>query len=374
MNEQSRLEELFDYQILDTKPERELDELAEVASAVCGTPVSVISFIDSARQWYKAKVGTTDVEVNRIESFCQYTLDKPDELLIVEDVFKDERFNNNPFVKNAPFIRFYAGAPLVSTKGHVLGTLCVFNTVPMRISDIQRNALTILARKVMHYLDARKLIMLQGERIESSVEKLKKITDQAPGVIYQFTMSKRGVMKFNFVSQGISKLHPALQSDLVRDHPEHIMELVHPDDVQTFRKSIEESFRTLTPWQREFRIRQPEGNIRWFMALAEPERRDDGTVVWYGSFQEITSRIEYETMMEQIAFDISHVLRRPVTTLLGLTNAVAKEEQLDDAKLRMYSSFISSVSTELEAYTSKLNKIYSLKSQIIKGHGERTPG
>lgn len=368
MNEQARLEELFEYQILDTKPEKELDELAEIASAVCGTPVSVISFIDSARQWYKAKVGTTDVEVKRIESFCQYTLDKPDELLIVENVFDDERFSNSPFVKNAPFIRFYAGAPLVSTKGHVLGTLCVFNTVPMRMSDIQRNALAILAKKVMHYLDARKLIMLQGERIEENAGKLRCITDHAPGVIYQLTMSKRGVMKFDFVSQGIAKLHPSLQSDSVKENPEHILELVHPDDVQTFRKSIEESFRRLTPWHHEFRVPQPEGHIRWFMALAEPERRSDGTVVWYGSFQDITSRIEYETMMEQIAFDISHVLRRPVTTLLGLTNVVAQEKTLDEAKLKMYSSFINSVSTELEGYTSKLNKIYSLKNQIIKGH------
>ncbi len=368
MNEQARLEELFEYQILDTKPEKELDELAEIASAVCGTPASVISFIDSARQWYKAKVGTTDVEVKRIESFCQYTLDKPDELLIVENVFEDKRFSENPFVRDAPFIRFYAGAPLVSAKGHVLGTLCVFNTVPMRMSDIQRKALSILAKKVMHYLDARKLIMLQGERIEESAGKLRRITDQAPGVIYQFSMSRRGVMRFEFVSQGISTLHPSLEPDLVKEHPERIVDLIHPDEVQAFRKSIEDSFRTLTPWQHEFRIRQPEGHVRWFMALAEPERRSDGTVVWYGSFQDITSRIEYETMMEQIAFDISHVLRRPVTTLLGLTNAVAQEEKLDEEKLKKYSGFIHSVSSELEAYTSRLNKIYSLKGEIIKGH------
>jgi PAS domain-containing protein len=369
MNEQGRLEELFEYQILDTQPEKELDELAQVASAVCGTPVSVISFIDSARQWYKAKVGTDNVEVRREETFCQYTLNNPDELLIVENVFDDERFSNNPFVTSAPFIRFYAGAPLVSTKGNVLGTLCVFNTVPMRMSDIQRNALAILAKKVMHYLDARKLILLQSERIEESAEKLKKITDQAPGVIYQLTLSKGGIMNFDFVSQGISKLHPSLQSALVRENPERVLSLIHPEDVAAFRKGIAESFRALTPWQSEFRIPQPEGHVRWFMALARPEKREDGGVVWYGSFQEITSRIEYETLMEQIAFDISHVLRRPVTTLLGLTNAVAQEEKLDEEKLKKYSSFIHSVSSELEAYTSRLNKIYSLKSEIIKGHG-----
>ena len=112
MNEQNRLQELKSYKILDTLPEKELDELAEIASVICDTPISLVSFIDEKRQWFKARKGIEAQETPREDAFCQHTLQTPKEVLVVNDPLNDERFKNNPLVLGNPHIRFYAGAPL----------------------------------------------------------------------------------------------------------------------------------------------------------------------------------------------------------------------------------------------------------------------
>ncbi len=372
MNELLRLKELLDYHILDTDPEIELNDLAEVASAVCETPMAIISFIDGNRQWYKAKIGLSNTEVKREETFCQFTLDKPNELLIVENALEHEIFKANPSVKNAPHIRFYAGVPLVSPNGYVLGTLCTMSSVPMKLTELQKRVLRILAKKTMDYLNSRKIILAQKEAIDFSAEKLKKLTDQSPCVICQFGISKEGVMKFDFVSNGITNLYPNLDADMLKKNPEIAFELIHPEDLVLVKKSLQESSLRLTEWRAEYRVRQPDGSIQWHMGTAKPERLENGTVVWYGAFQNITNRLEYESAMEQIAFDISHVLRRPVTTLLGLTSMINKDEMLDAARLKEYCNYINTVSTELDNYTRKLNETYNLKSRIITGHNRTT--
>jgi hypothetical protein len=373
MNEQSRLQDLLEYQILDTNPEIELNELAEVACAVCGTPMSIISFIDGERQWYKAKVGLSNTEVKKEETFCQFTLDRPNELLIVENALEHEILKNNSSVKNAPFIRFYVGAPLVSPNGNVLGTLCVMNTEPMKISELQKRVLKILAKKTMDYLNARKLILAQKDVMEFSAEKLRKLTDQFPGVIYQFEISKEGIMKFDFISKGIAYLYPALNVELVKINPEIAFEFIHPEDIPQIKKSIQDSFLNLTELRTEYRVDSPDGQVHWHMGRAAPEKLDDGSVVWYGTLQEITNQKEYESAMEQIAFDISHILRRPVATLLGLTFIIHEEEKLDEAKLKEYTNYINIVSTELDNYTRKLNETYNLKRNIITGYRSSLP-
>lgn len=368
MSEQSRLEELFEYKILDTDPEIEFNQLAELAAAICEVPMSIISFIDDERQWYKAKTGLNHTEVKKEETLCQFALDKPDELLIIENASEHEIFRNNSGVKNAPFIRFYVGVPLVSSRGNVLGTLCVMNTIPMKISELQIKALKILANKTMNYLNSRKLILAQKDVMEFNADKLKKLTDQSPGVIYQFEISKEGIMKFNFISKGIVNLHPALEVELVKINPEIALSVIHKEDLIKIKKSMQDSFLNLTECGVEFRIVTPDNQIHYYMGRATPEKLDNGSVVWYGTFQNITSRIAYERAMEQIAFDISHVLRRPVTTLLGLSSMIAEDKMLDEAKFKEYCNYIDIVSKELEKYTKKLNDTYNLKRQIITGH------
>ena len=149
MNEQSRLKELYRYHILDTKPEVELDELAEIASVICNTPMSLITMVDKERTWHKSKYGINIEEAVRKDSFCQHALHNPNEVFVVEDAQLDMKFIDNPFTKGDGAIRFYAGAPLVTPKGYVLGTICVVDTQQKKITDVQKRALQILSKKEM---------------------------------------------------------------------------------------------------------------------------------------------------------------------------------------------------------------------------------
>ncbi|MDB6019464.1 MAG: hypothetical protein JWR19_3953 [Pedosphaera sp.] len=154
-SEAKRLQVLWEYEVLDTIPERVFDDLTELAASICGAPVAMITLVDDKRQWFKSKVGVTISETSRDVSFCAHAI-LQDELFIVADAQKDKRFANNPLMACDPKIRFYAGAPLITPDGHALGTLCVIDMVPRTLRDDQKKALLILSRHVMTQLELRR--------------------------------------------------------------------------------------------------------------------------------------------------------------------------------------------------------------------------
>lgn len=154
-NEADRLAALHRYQILDSLPEQAYDDITRLASQICGTPIALISLVDANRQWFKSKFGLEAHETARDVSFCAHALPHPNELFMVEDATHDERFANNPFVTGAPGVRFYAGAPLATGDGEVLGTLCVIDSQPRELTYDQKESLAALARQVMAQMDLR---------------------------------------------------------------------------------------------------------------------------------------------------------------------------------------------------------------------------
>src|SRR5712692_10619121 len=154
-DEAARLEALRAYQILDTTPEQGFDDLALLASHICGTPMALVSLVDSGRQWFKARVGVTMSETPREISFCGHAIVGRD-LFVVNDALKDERFATNPLVVSDPKIRFYAGAPLVTADGYAIGTLCVLDRVPRELSPEQQQSLRALGRLVLAQLELRR--------------------------------------------------------------------------------------------------------------------------------------------------------------------------------------------------------------------------
>src|SRR6266849_513738 len=155
LDEAARLEALHRYRVLDTPPEPGFDDITFLAANVCKTPVALISLVDANRQWFKSKVGLTVAETAREVSFCTHAIRQGD-LLVVPDALEDERFRSNPLVTTDPKIRFYAGAPLVTPDGYALGTLCVIDRVPRRLSEQQAEALRVLSRQVVGQLELRR--------------------------------------------------------------------------------------------------------------------------------------------------------------------------------------------------------------------------
>src|SRR5262245_50758295 len=121
-NEPERLAVLRQYKILDTVPERPFDDLTSLAALLCRTPIALISFLDSKRQWFKSKLGFELDQIPRESSLCAHALKEP-EILVVRDTRSDERFRTNPVIAGNQEFRFYAAAPLVTTAGYTLGAL-----------------------------------------------------------------------------------------------------------------------------------------------------------------------------------------------------------------------------------------------------------
>ncbi|MDB4973510.1 MAG: hybrid sensor histidine kinase/response regulator [Myxococcaceae bacterium] len=154
-DESARLANLLSYRVLDTGAELGFDDLTAVASMVCEAPISLITLIDTNRQWFKSARGIAATETPRDLAFCAHAI-LQDTPLMVPDSRLDERFHDNPLVTGDPKVRFYAGAPLVTPAGHAIGTLCVVDLVPRALSSAQLDALTRLARQVVTQLELRR--------------------------------------------------------------------------------------------------------------------------------------------------------------------------------------------------------------------------
>lgn len=361
MNDRLRLAEVEYYKKITPQTLDLLNELTEIATLICSYPICAISLVYSEKQKFIAKTGIDFQETPRNDSFSQYVLAEGGKILEINDTLKDERFRKNPYVLGNPGIRHYVGVPIKTSSGNILGCLSLVNTQPGKISGIQKKGLKIVAGKAMNYLSKDQLIIEQKNELNYRAEKLKKLTDEIPGVIYQFKMEKDGSMSSNFVSKGIERLYPELIAKEFKNNPLLLFDLIHKDDIMPFYASIEESFRNLTNWEFTFRVRREGDKIEWHLAKSRPEKQDDGSVVWYGFIQNITKIIEYEKKMEQLAFDISHVLRKPVATLLSLTS-VMEEEIMSKKEIKKYSRHIKTVSEELDNYTHKLHQTYRVSN------------
>jgi len=157
-HEKERVAALDSYHIMDTDEEKDFDALAALASAICQIPISLITFIDEKRQWFKAHHGTEFTENVRDLSFCTHAIASSDEIMIVPDPLSDERFANNPLVTGPTKIAFYAGVPLINEDGFALGTLCVLDNRPHILSEVQVEALKTLAKQVVDKVELRRKI------------------------------------------------------------------------------------------------------------------------------------------------------------------------------------------------------------------------
>ena len=160
--EAARVAALQEYHLLDTLPEQSFDDMSQLAAFICEVPIALISLIDTDRQWFKAKVGLEQGETPRDISFCTHAIQQR-EVFVVPDALQDPRFANNPLVTSGPYIRFYAGAPLVTTQGFAVGTLCVIDNKPRTLRPEQAQALQALSRQVMAQCELRREIAQRRE-------------------------------------------------------------------------------------------------------------------------------------------------------------------------------------------------------------------
>jgi PAS domain S-box-containing protein len=237
-DEPARLEALLGYQILDTAPEREFDDLTTLAASICHTPIAVISLIDAERMWLKSCVGLDGGEASRNVAFCSHTILHHD-LMIVNDTLLDERFSDSPFVVEEPRIRFYAGAPLITPDGYVIGSLCVIDRVPRQLTDEQCEALRTLSRQVITQLELRAKVRTLKEtiverkeievRLRQSEERYRVVISDAQDIIYRTDENGH----FTFFNGAALRVMGHTEESLTG---RHFLELIDPEHRDAARR------------------------------------------------------------------------------------------------------------------------------------------
>lgn len=190
-NEEERLKDLLDIELLDTPSESEFDDIVKLASQICNMPISLITLVDSNRQWFKANVGLEASETSRQVSFCGHAI-LQDQLFEVQDALDDNRFFDNPLVTEDPSIRFYAGFPLITHTGSRLGTLCVIDRVPRKLTNEQIFALKVLSQNVIKIAELRQ----KNKHLNHLAETHKKMTSILAHDVRSPMVSIKGIIDY----------------------------------------------------------------------------------------------------------------------------------------------------------------------------------
>ncbi|MEN3791330.1 HWE histidine kinase domain-containing protein [Fulvimarina sp. MAC3] len=169
-SDSARAAALARYQVLDTPKEEEFDDLAQIASEVCATPIALVNFLDEGRDYFKAEFGAGFREAPAETSFCRHAV-LQEKLTIIPDTSEDPRFRNNPLVLSEPKLRFYAGAAITTPDGIPIGTICVFDIKPRTLDAHQKRTLMLLARQARTQLELRRSL-IEREQALSDASKL----------------------------------------------------------------------------------------------------------------------------------------------------------------------------------------------------------
>jgi diguanylate cyclase len=291
-DEIARLSALTELRVLDSSPEEEFDALVQAAALICNTPISLISLVDAERQWFKANVGLPGAtETHRDMAFCAHAIHN-DGIFEVEDAALDSRFIDNPLVTSQPSIRFYAGAVLALSSGARVGTLCVIDTKPQKLNDIQRAVLGHLAKAAVKALEGRRALLVENSNAKQIAElanslyeseaRFRTLSDASPLGVYA-TDANGNCTYTNHRWQEIYGI--SFEESL----GEGWQRGLHPEDIQrVFSTWCEHAPRGLE-FDMEFRTQHKNGNICFVHSRAKPQIDHEGKIVGFvGSVADIT--------------------------------------------------------------------------------------
>ncbi|WP_331344044.1 PAS domain S-box protein [Cellvibrio sp. UBA7661] len=262
--ENERLAYLHNLAILDTPREQSFDDLTQLAASICATPVALVSLIDAERQWFKSCMGLDGTETHRDLAFCAHAILEPDTLLVVEDTHQDPRFCDNPMVLGEPHIRFYAGAPLVTTDCLALGTLCVVDYQPRQLDQAQIQALKLLAGQVMQLLQLREANNTLGQErriAQEREDRLQSMVSNFPGAVYRCENNSRWSMLF--MSAAVESLTGYPAKDFLGDDALSMTDITHSDDVPVIYELVQEALAQHRSFHLIYRLQHADQSWRW---------------------------------------------------------------------------------------------------------------
>ena len=290
--ENERLQALYDYQILDTAPEQEFDDLTRLATSICGTPIALISLVDANRQWFKSKVGVDAPETPRAIAFCAHAILGTD-ALTVHDATQDPRFADNPLVTGEFGLRAYAGVPLSNPEGQAIGTLCVIDTQPRTLNAAQLDALHTLGRQVMSQMELRRQarVLRDAQALVAKSEEQLSLAVAAGGVGFWDWDMAAGTVTMSRLHEELMGLPPTGLPRPVQD----FFDRLHPDDAPRVGAEVNQAIATGTRYETEMRVVWPDGTVRWMLDTGTAQYTTDGQPYrMNGTMQDITERKRVE--------------------------------------------------------------------------------
>jgi len=278
-NESARLEALKRYGILDTPSDDVIDGITQVAADLCETPIALVSLIDPNRQWFKSCTGLSTKETSRDVAFCAHAIQSPDALMEVEDASLDERFCDNPLVTGAPYIRFYAGKPLVTPDGFALGTLCVIDNKPRSLSNSQRNGLIRLSKVITD---------LFNERYHSKLNAIDYVVQQSIMHGLLITDPAQADNPITYVNKAMERMTGYTSDDMIGKNCRFLQgENTDPDSVKKIKEAIEAQ-QSVTVTLKNYR---KDGSEFWNEFTLSPVQDLSGkTVNFVGVQQDVSHR------------------------------------------------------------------------------------
>jgi PAS domain S-box-containing protein len=314
-NERERQAALDSYHILDTAEEKDFDDLTTLASAICQTPIALVSLVDQNRQWFKSRKGLLAMETPRDFSFCAHAIASSDSIMTVPDATKDPRFLDNPLVTGETNITFYAGVPLVNTDGFSLGTLCVIDHHTRELSDEQVASLIIIAKQVTDKLELRR----KNLELETVNQRLNLALDAGKLGSYDLDM-KTGML----ICTEQCRRNFGLKDDTVYSYAD-LLRVILPEYREYVEERINSAITNNTIYQAEYQILWKDGSKKWINASGKPRYDAKGELTGIvGVTQNITDRKELEQRQAEFLGVASHELKTPVTILKANLQLLAR--------------------------------------------------
>ena len=306
----ARLDALASYRILDTPPEPEFDDIVQIATRVCETPVALVSLVAEDRQWFKARIGFGPCETPIGQSVCAHAM-TVDELLVIPDLTADSRTRDNTLVTEPPHIRFYAGAVLRTPEGVPIGSLCVIDGVPRPagLTASQAETLKALARQVMVVMALRKAmadrdaalvearqtgLALLGRATSSEAAIARMHLDQA----HEADATKAAGIGTFVLDAATYRLRVSAEFcrifgvAVAPEHPATDVQGLVVEADRRFLATPQTTADGTVPRETEFRVRRAnDGALRWIGRTADFRTSESGTVTsMVGIVRDITDR------------------------------------------------------------------------------------
>ncbi|ASU32934.1 GAF domain-containing protein [Mucilaginibacter xinganensis] len=331
--ELERLQAVNRFLKLDFVKERELQEIVMLAAKICGTPTALITLIDEATQYIRFSQTFNYESTQRKDAFCNHVIGQ-DCVMVVPDALLDRRFEHNPLVNEAPFIRFYAGAPLITQDGHKLGSLCVINQVPGQLSENQQHMLQALARQVIQLMEFdASLTILKEQFVEA-----KRLAIELRS-FFESSIDCHLLLGENFEIMAFNKAWESQVRKACRSHPakgKSMIDYLDAENLSLFYRDYRRALKGTAVYD-ERNLKQ-DGKDCWQMVKFEPAFDADGKIIGVSfNSSDITKKVEHQqtvisqnAQLNEIAFIQSHELRRPVASIMGLMKLLKMDGRTDD--------------------------------------------